>query len=553
MDRLFKPGVAKKSEATGHPARSVLLSLVFLVLLVLLLLSGCATLPFDYPRPLSSALSLPEKTDMGRRIRPYVVKHHGESGFYLLASGIEAFLARSLLIDAAEKTLDLQYYIFKDDLTGKFMLDRILTAAARGVRVRLLLDDWRVTAAMDRWLTLMELYPNIEVRVFNPFGGLRSFPLGRPFQAVFGPERLRARMHNKAFIADNSLAIVGGRNIADEYFGASSDVYMRDLDVLALGPIVGKVSEVFDNYWNCVLAIPLKALVSFQPSVADLNKARQELEAEKEALKNSTYGVKVRERSDFLVQAETGRLPLVWAPAEVLADDPLKSINPKGPGQPGRIATQIRDFLESAQDELLMITPYLVPGTAGMQWFEKMRERRVRVAIITNSMASTDAKVAQFGYRRYRKGFLRMGVELYELKPTLGQRRHEEEDEPADEEHHLGSGGSSRGDLHTKLLVLDRKAVFIGSFNLDRRSANLDTQDGIIIHSHRLAAQAAGLFAKMASPRRSYRVVLTADDDLIWITTEDGREVRYHTEPGAGFWRTLSGRMLYLWLPESVL
>ncbi|MFA5183546.1 MAG: phospholipase D family protein [Syntrophales bacterium] len=509
-----------------------------------MLLNGCATISYDYPRTTSSAIYLPEQTDLGKRIQPYVVKHRGTSGFYLISSGLEALLARVLLIDAAEKTLDLQYYIFRDDLTGKFMLDRILAAAARGVRVRLLLDDWRQTAAMDWWLTMMEIYPNIEVRVFNPFGGLRSFPLARPFQAVFGPERLRARMHNKAFIADNSVAIVGGRNIADEYFGASSDVYLRDLDIMALGPISQKVSAAFDNYWNCVLAIPLKALVSHRPIVDDLNRARHDLKIERESLKNSIYGIEMRE-SDFLKRAEAGTLPLVWAPAEVLADDPFKVIKPEA-----KMAQQLRDFLESAQSEILMISPYLVPGQAGVRWFKKMRDRGVTVKIVTNSLASTDAQVAQFGYMRYRKDLLRLGVQLYEMRPTPGPRR---DGEPPGKERHFRVGSSSRGALHAKLLVLDRRTVFVGSFNFDPRSERFDTQNGIVIHSPQLAEQAAGLFDRDASPGHSYRVTLMNGNGLVWITEKDGREVRDYSEPGIGFWGGFSGRFLYLLLPESVL
>ena len=191
---------------------------------------------------------------------------------YLLSSGEDAFVARVRLINRAEKTLDLQYYIFSADLTGKFMLDRIIAAAERGVRVRLLMDNWDETAEMDRWLNMMEISPSLEVRVFNPFGGLRSNLLTRSFRTVFGPKRLRGRMHNKAFIVDNSVAIVGGRNLAEEYFGASSDFNFRDMDLIAEEPIVRQVSAIFDDYWNCVLSVPLQALMSRQPTAEELRK-----------------------------------------------------------------------------------------------------------------------------------------------------------------------------------------------------------------------------------------------------------------------------------------
>ena len=205
-------------------------------MLLLPLLNGCATIPYDYPRTPSVALYLPEATSMGKKIQSQVKENQGASGFYLLSSGEDAFFARVRLINRAEKTLDLQYYIFRADLTGKFMLDRIIAAAERGVRVRLLLDDWNQTAEMDRWLALMEIYPSIEVRIFNPFGGLRSNRLTRSFGALFGANRLKGRMHCKAFIVDNSVAIVGGRNIADEYFEASSGVNLTEICILFLLP-----------------------------------------------------------------------------------------------------------------------------------------------------------------------------------------------------------------------------------------------------------------------------------------------------------------------------
>jgi cardiolipin synthase C len=537
------------------PCRVAKSCLLFLLVLVFVCLHGCATIPYDYPRTISSALYLPQKTDLGQKIQPFVVEHRGASGFYLMPSGVEAFLSRVLLIDAAQKTLDLQYYAFRADLTGKFVLDRILAAAARGVRVRLLIDDWSETDRMDWWLTMMDLYPNIAVRVFNPFGGLRSLPLGREFLGVFGPERLRGRMHNKAFVTDNCVAIIGGRNLADEYFGASSDVYMRDLDVMAMGPIVQKVSAVFDDYWNCVLAVPLQALVSYHIGAASLEKARSRLKTERKLLQHSSYAARVG-HSDFLKRAETGKLPLSWAPAEVLADPPLKVISPGRAGRPQGMARDVLDFLQSARSELLIISPYLVPGQAGVRWFAKMRRRGVAIKIVTNSFASTDSIVAQVGYMRYRKALLRLGVELYELRPTPGRQPagDEDEDEPPGEEHRLRLGSSSsHGALHAKLLVLDRQAVLVGSFNLDLRSVRFDTQDGIIIHSPELAAQAAALFTRDTQPRRSYRVRLIDNDRLVWVTERQGHEVRLYSEPGMSFWRGFFGRLFYMLIPEAML
>ena len=536
------------------------------------LLNGCATIPYDYPRPVSSALYRPEGTSLGKKIQAQAVNHPGASGFYLLPTGIDAFAARALLIDRAEKTLDLQYYIFHDDLTGKFVYDRLMAAADRGVRVRLLLDDWHQTPETDWLLATMASHPNIEVRLFNPFGTHRRTFLARALRMAFGPQRLRGRMHNKAFIADNSVAIVGGRNIGAEYFGAGDEFNFYDVDIMAVGPIAREVSAIFDDYWNCVLSVPISALISRRPTADDLKSARRDLETQRECLKKSTYWLKVQE-SDLLKRIDAGKVPLVWGQAEVLSDHPLKCIDPDDSRQAAKMTQKLKGILEAAQSELLMVTPYFVPGQAGMRLFRQMRGRNLTIKIITNSFLSTDAPLAQIGYMRYRQDLLRMGVELYEIKPTLVQLQHDQDRRQFGGDFRrlcssfiqgggsliqrgasriqiggssLQFGGSSRGALHAKTFVLDRQTVFVGSFNFDPRSMRLDTQNGIVIRSPELADQAACLFAKGISPTRTYRVTLLGDDDLVWITEEDGQEVRYYQEPLSRFWPRLSLRRPFL-------
>jgi putative cardiolipin synthase len=541
-------------------------------LLLLVLLNGCATIPYDYPRPVSSALYRPEGTSMGKKIQAQAVNHPGASGFYLLPTGIDAFATRARLIDRAEKTLDLQYYIFQDDLTGKFLFDRLIAAAERGVRVRLLLDDWRLTKETDRLLAMMQTHPNIEVRLFNPFGTHRSTFLARPLKMAFGPQRLRGRMHNKAFIADNSVAIVGGRNIGDEYFGASTDANFYDIDIIILGPITREVSAGFDDYWNCVLSVPIKALMSRRPTADDLEGARRDLETQGECLKKSTYWLKVQE-SDLLKRIDAGTVPIVWGQAEVLSDDPLKCVNPDDPQRSAKMTRKLKGILEEARSEVLMVSPYLVPGEAGVQLFKQLRGRDLTIKIITNSFASTDAPLAQIGYMRYRNDLLRMGVELYEIKPTLVQLQHDQGRSQLGGDFlrlcnsliqrsaslvQLGGsslqfGGSSRGALHAKTFILDRQTVFVGSFNFDPRSMRLDTQNGIVIRSPQLATQAAWLFAQGIAPARTCRVTLLGDDDMVWVTEEEGKEVRYYQEPMGRFWPRLSLRCLFWLTPESML
>lgn len=553
-------------------------SLLSLFWLLLFLLNGCASLPHDYPRPVSSALDRPEETRLGKTIQAQAVNHPGASGFHLLPTAVNAFSARARLIDGAEKTLDLHYFIFHIDHTGKFLLNRIIAAAERGVRVRLLVDDWFERGEFDWWLALAEIHPNIVVRVFNPFGSHRSNPLARSLAMVFGPKRLRGRMHNKAFIVDNSMAIVGGRNIGDEYFGASRDFNFHDLDIMGLGPVTRETSAVFDDYWNCELSVPIKALMARRPAAEDLQTVRRDLETRKEFLGQSTNGFKVGE-PDLLKRVEAGKVPLVWAQGEVLSDHPLKCLSSDDPERSLKMARKLKTVIEEAQSEVLMISPYFVPGKVGMRWFKKMRDRGVTIRIITNSFRSTDSPMAQIGYMHYRKELLRLGVELYELKSLPEPQSDKDRSQLGGDLIQLcrpliqiGSsfiqagrsllqiGGSllqlsgpSRGALHAKTVVLDRQVVFVGSFNLDPRSVRLDTQNGIVIRSTELAEQVACLFATDTSPSRTYRVMLQGGDDLVWVDEKNGQEVQYTREPMSRFWNRVTLRFLSWFVPESVL
>jgi putative cardiolipin synthase len=557
-------------------ARAALLPLC---LLLLLCLYGCAGIPYDYPRPASSALYRPEGTSLGQQFQARAANHPGASGFYLLPTGIDAFTARVLMIDRAEKTLDLQYYIFHDDRTGKYVYDRLMAAADRGVRVRLLLDDWHQTPETDWLLATMATHPNIEVRLFNPFGTHRRTFLSRALRMAFGPQRLRGRLHNKAFIADNSVAIVGGRNIGAEYFGASDEFNFYDVDIMAVGPVAREASANFDDYWNCVLAMPVSALVRRRPTAEDLKGARRDLETQREGLKKSTYWLKVQ-GCEVLKRLDAGQVPLVWGQAEFLSDHPLKCIDPDDSRQTVKMTQKLKEILESAQNELLMVTPYFVPGQAGMRLLRQMRGRNLTIKIITNSFLSSDAPLAQIGYMRYRKDLLRAGVDLYEMKPTLVQLQHDQDrrrfagdfrrlcysviqgggslvQRGASRVHLGGSslqfGSESRGSLHAKTFVLDRHTVFVGSFNFDPRSMKLDTQNGVVIHSPELANHAAYLFDQGISPARTYRVTLLGDDDLVWITEDNGKETRYYREPLSRFWSRLTLKSLSWFTPELLL
>jgi putative cardiolipin synthase len=528
-----------------HAALVAILALLFWLPA---LLGGCVSLPLDYPRPVSTAISLPEKTRMGQRIQARVVRHRGKSGFYLLPGGDDSYMARILAIDRAERTLDLQYYIFNDDLTGKFLMDRLVAAAERGVRVRILVDDWAQAGKMAWGLALIQTSPNIQVRAFNPFGGLRSFLPFRTFQAVFVAKRLRARMHNKAFIADNCVAIVGGRNIGDEYFGARADLIFSDLDIVAIGPITRQISAAFDDYWNCALSIPIQALVKHQPPSPE--EARRFFAENRKSLQNSTYAQKLQD-AKLTKEVEAGYVPFVWAEGEVLYDDPLKVVRSVDSDHTPMMGRKLKALIDEAQSEVLIISPYFIPGPGGIRWFSQLRGRGLTVKVLTNSLASTDVPITEGGYAHYRKALLGAGVELYELKPNPDQYRYWDR---------TRLGSSSRGALHAKTFIVDRKVVFVGSFNLDPRSFKLNTENGIVVRSAQLGAQAARLFERGTSAEDAYRVEILGDSPvseewhgLVWITAENGRETRYYLDPMTGFWQRFSVRILSWFAPESML
>jgi putative cardiolipin synthase len=421
------------------------------------------------------------------------------------------------------------------------------------VKIRLLVDDWNIKGK-DFILAMIDTHPNIEVRVFNPVAGFRSSSLSRPLHYLLGAERIKNRMHNKVFVVDNTVAIVGGRNIGDEYFQAHGDVNFEDMDLMAIGPIAKEVSAGFDEYWNHELAIPIQAFVSQEPAAKDIQKARLMLDQHREAMKATEFGRKLRE-SDLLKRLEAGRLPVVWAQGEVLYDRPERVIASGPPNPSNSMGPRLRKMIEESQNEALLISPYFVPRETGVELFAKIRHRGVTVKILTNSLASNDVPIVHGGYAQYRKDLLRMGVDLFELKPVLGQK---------EEKDHRQLGGSSGAALHAKTFILDRKVLFVGTLNFDPRSVFSDTQNGIVVRSETLAGEAARLFEEITSAHRAFRVTLRTSstesngsaserDELEWITEENGKEVRYFHEPKTGLWRRITTKILSLLAPEKML
>lgn len=491
-------------------------------------LAGCAGLPSLAGRTASTALSDTAATPLGVAIAPLAAAHPGKSGLYSLVDGREAFAARAVLANAAHRSLDVQYYIWRNDITGALLFDALRAAAARGVRVRLLLDD-NSTAGLDPTLALLDADPNIEVRLFNPFAMRRARLLG--YLTDFA--RLNRRMHNKSFTADGQATIIGGRNIGDEYFDAAGDVLFADLDVLAIGPVVRSVSDDFDRYWNSASAYPLGLIVAAPDT--DAAAAQREAAAIAQAPAAQAYLAAMR-ASTFVAELAARRLPLEWAEAWLVSDDPAKALDRAAPAS--RVGPQLKQLIGEPARQLDLVSPYFVPGESGTASLSALARSGVAVRVLTNSLAATDVAAVHAGYARWREPLLAAGVKLFELRRSW----------PADApQRRSGPLGSSASSLHAKTFAVDGERVFIGSFNFDPRSARLNTEMGFVIDSPVMAHQLADALSGGVG-ERAYEVRLAPNGSLFWIERKQGVALRYDTEPGAGFWRRVGVRLLS-WLP----
>ena len=490
-------------------------------------------LPSLENRKTSVALTDTDDTRLGRAIGPRASAYPALSGIHALRDPRDAFAARVLLARAAERSLDVQYYIWRDDLTGTLLFDALLSAANRGVRVRLLLDD-NNTSGLDATLAALDSHANIEVRLFNPFVNRRLRLLG--YATDFG--RLNRRMHNKSFTADNQVSIVGGRNVGDEYFGATHGVLFADLDVLAVGPVVRDVSRAFDEYWASASSYPVDRILSGVTPARALeiaSKARH-IESSPDALE---YVRAVRESS--LVRALTeGTLDLDWAATRMVCDDPAKGLGLAAPES--LVYRRLKEVLGEPRSRLDLVSPYFVPTSAGVGWFTDLARRGVEVTILTNSLEATDVSAVHAGYAKRRRPLLTEGIRLYELK-------REASDGGASRSR--GAGGSSGASLHAKTFSIDRARAFVGSFNFDPRSASLNTEMGFVIESQALAGEIDETF-QTSIPDSSYALRLSEGGEMSWVERRGAESVRHDREPGTGVvrraWVSLLSSLPIEWL-----
>lgn len=525
-------GPARLSQGTQRgPFRTLMASAL---LGVLLLLGACAGSPLpDYPKSPSTAFADHASTRLGQNLGRPNDAHPELSGFRLLPEAREAFIARLALADVAERSLDMQYYIWDPDTTGRIIVDRVVRAADRGVKVRLLVDD-PYYHDLDAAIAALDAHPNIEIRLFNPVINRQWYQVD--FLANFG--RLNRRMHNKLMVADSAAAIVGGRNIGDIYYGVNTTANYRDLDVLAVGPIVRDLSGVFDRYWNDATAVPIAALVDRTYGEADLEARVARIRAD---IAEADYPYPIdRDLEAVARQGRELRDSLVWANGRIIVDDPAALAA-------GEDADVVFNFLhariDQVEDELLLQSPYFVLRTRGIDKVGELHDRGVRVRALTNSLASNDVVPVHAGYAKTRERLLENGMELYELRA----------DTEAYQPNWSQWARGSRSALHAKALAFGREAVFIGSYNLDPRSGDINTEAGLYIESPVLAEELAALITDGMSPENSYRVMLDKDGDLVWETVEDGRTIRYDDEPETGFGRRFTVDLLKMLPLESQL
>ena len=507
--------------------------LASLLVVCCLTLAGCAIgLP---PRPSvheSHAIADHASTSLGKIVAASLNGGLG-SGFQLLPVGPSALETRLVIGKLAERTLDVQTFVIRPDATGNELMDSLVKAAARGVRVRLLVDDLN-TAGMDSMLAALSEQSNVEVRLFNPFRVGRNSLESRLMQSLADLRRVNHRMHNKLFIADNAIAIFGGRNVGDDYFMRAATANFVDFDVLGGGSVVRELSETFDNYWNSEFAYPLGSIVN---DIAQSPAAPQPAKVDP---RDEAVPVRLERYTRAAADLEAGQLKLAGAEAHVMADLVGKIAGTRVTDPTGTVRAFIGDLMHAATKEIFVISPYYVPGKESMEYIRKLSAAGLSLKVLTNSLAATDEPMAHGGYLRYRKEMLELGVHIYELSPTLSRRAGR-----------LARFGESFGRLHAKVIVVDRRMLFVGSMNLDARSERYNTELGVLIDSPDLAEDFLEL---MTFETSSYRLRVNPSTNAVeWVTGEGADEKVWTSEPEAGLWLRLKARLLGTLVPEGWL
>jgi len=518
------------------PNAAVLVCLRLLALCLACGLAACTTALPDAPRTVTHAFENVADTTLAQRIARAAPADLAASGFHFLYAGTDALAARYAAADRAERSLDLQYYMLREDASTNVLMERVWRASQRGVRVRLLLDDM-YASGRDYELRAFASQPNVQVRIFNPFLHRGPFGISQLFEFLGDADRLNRRMHNKLWITDNSAAILGGRNLGDEYFAVEGETNFLDLDVIAVGPVVRQISRSFDEYWNSEWAVPIEAIAPALPGPEIHEYFARRNRASEDVLKAQGYPEQLR-RSEIGQTLEKQQSPaFVWGAGTALWDRPAKMRSHEYE-RGVHLGPEVAALAAEANDELFIVSPYFVPGDDGVKALLDFVARGVHVVVLTNSLATNDVAAVHTGYARYRERLVAGGVELHELRAL---------DEAADKRE-LPQGVKHLS-LHAKVTVIDARQVVIGSANLDPRSSLQNTEFALAIDAPPLARALRKRLESMLSPDVSYRLELD-DGALVW----QGRPgERYTTEPDTSWWKRLGTRLLGVVAPESLL
>lgn len=526
---------------------------ILLLISAAVLLASCSSLPADYEEKPSYAFTDTRQTAAGINAADILGDNPDQTVAYLVNEGTEAFLVRMVMLEEAERSIDVQYYIWHADLIGKLLFYGMMQAADRGVRVRILLDDINVDAEIESMLYALDQHENIEVHLFNPFAsrGLRAVDF------VTDAFRINRRMHNKSFTVDNQFTVVGGRNIGNEYFSADEVSNFKDIDVFAVGPVVADVSKQFDIYWNSKVVYPVSAFNHNEATRTDLDNLRNQLVAFTREQEESKYHLDIKDTNMYkrLTGAtdETKSPKLFKGDVVVVYDDPEKGMG-KTEEEVVFLKSLVNPHVTAITKSFELVSPYFVPGDKGKKLLIGMVEKGIKVRVITNSLSSTDGIMAQSGYARHRIGLLKGGVELYELKADAKSKASRS----------LRRGAKAKSGLHAKTYIFDREEVFIGSFNFDQRSANINAEVGVIYQMPEMAQYIAESAFDTAVEEHTYRVELViehedvdgvdvAQEKVVWIETKDGKEYRYTKEPGTSGWRRFNENVFSILPIESQL
>ena len=531
-----------------HPAgRFVRALFIALAGLALAAFTGCASLAPGLQGPATAAMPVSPGTVLGK-LASGAQTDADLSGFRLMPDGRFAFDTRIQLAQRAQESLDVQYYQIHNDETGRYLLRTLRDAAKRGVRVRVLMDDM-YTAGDDELLRAFAAHPNIELRLYNPFPAGRGRILTRFLYSLGEFNRVNRRMHNKLFIADGAMAVAGGRNIGNEYFGRNTETNFIDLDTFVTGAIVPRLQSLFDLFWNSPHVLPLQAVVRTELSRQELQRRFEVLTDEASTPPpprpppNDPLGY-----SPMAEDLNAGKLNLIWAEATAYADSPERAIGKTASygGVPLLDVDSVRynvvENMRRARSEVAIASPYLIPGEAGLEVMNTARERGVKVSLVTNSLAATDEPLVHTGYRRYRDDMLQVGVELHELSSDRAKRSVR-----------LGVFGTAIGRLHMKTAVYDKSKLFIGSMNFDPRSSIHNTEIGLFIDSPQMAQQVLKLIDTLKS-QGAYKLRLGPDGkSLEWISTEGDGNTVWYVEPDSSFWDRVMLNLLAPLVPEGLL